>query len=508
MKSSIEEYYETVDVLIDQLKENKRPYQLIEKVMDKIQTENLWQKGVESILQVGNQLSFDSDDLALKLLNAHIVGRSQVADKIGSLSNASFSEEGERLFDTFDEAREYFEARFDLPVTHFEQLSEEMKKYAFTVSNIVREDIVADISSKVLAAYDEGISFHKFKKSLREGEFQKEIEELTDKKLELIYTQNMNSAYSYGRYQGLIQAVDIFPNWEYITIGDNRVRSSHRALQGIVRRYDDVFWQSHCPPNGYRCRCVVEVTSEEPNGKGIPKWDKATLDKAFENGVYPKSLELGKEIKVSRGFDYNVGEMNGWVKDRIKQMNTTISKIPTRTSFFSNTSPLRDWDKNKDVLAAGTNYSQLENGIELAKNRLLADSKSSIVFEGGKQCFFDKNGNIVGSDFDYILEHISTVEKKGKRVFDQAKWSSRAELVDRIQEIVEKGDIVEDIERYGKSKQIVIARKYVKNVKLNGENTPVMIIAEYPKNEKDSIPILTTIYTIGDLETRTGVWIK
>ena len=95
-----------------------------------------------------------------------------------------------------------------------------------------------------------------------------------------------------------------------------------------------------------------------------------------------------------------------------------------------------------------------------------------------------------------LFRSISTSEKgKSKqRLFDEMKWKSRAPLVDVIKDIIETGDIVEDIERYGKSRQLVLSRKYVKNVKLNGESTPVMIIAEYPKFEKDSIPTLTTVY--------------
>ena len=427
------------------------------------------------------------EDLALKLLNAQIIGRSQVVNKVDSLESASFGIQDEVIFSTFQEAEEYLQARFNISHDMFVQSSNEIKQYAFSVSSLAREDSLAQLSQKLLESYDEGISFASFKKSLQDGKLNSEIADLTDRQLNLIYTQNMNSAYSYGRYQGLIQAVDIFPNWEYITIGDKRVRPSHAALNGTIRKYDDPFWRSHYPPNGYACRCVVEVSTEDPNGEGIPKWDKEHADIAFEKGGYPKAFELGKKINPDEGFDHNIGDMQGWIKDRISKMNT-ISNA-TRTSFFTNTSPLKNWDKNKNAISTGTDYAQLKDGIEKAKDHLRGDI-------GVYETIFDKKGNMVGSDLNYVLDHISTSEKgkSKKRVFDETKWKSRAKLVDVIKDIIETGDIVEDIERYGKSKQIILSRKYIKNVRIDGENTPVMIIAEYPKFEKDSIPTLTTVY--------------
>ena len=484
-----EEYYKTVDDLIENGTSSlkKELSKLQKDIWKGVQDEAFWEDGIESVLQIGNNFELESDAVALKFLNAQIIGRAQIVDKVESLQSASFASQGKVLFDSFAEAREYMESRFNLPATVFHQTSQEMKKYAFTVASIVREDILLNVSDKLLESYDRGFSFNSFKKSLKDGKLQKELEELTDKQLELVYTQNMNSAYSYGRYQGLMEAVDIFPNWEYITIGDNRVRASHKALNGTIRRFDDPFWKSFYPPNGYRCRCVVEVSTEEPTGKGVPIWDKETVDKAFEDGIYPKNFQLGKTLKPDYGFDHNIGEMNGWVKDRIKKNNAITTG--TRTSFFTNTNPLKNWDKNKNVLSAGTDYSKLDKGLEKAKDHLKGDI-------GVYEVVFDKKGNMVGSDFDYILEHISTSEKgKSKqRLFDEMKWKSRAPLVDVIKDIIETGDIVEDIERYGKSRQLVLSRKYVKNVKLNGESTPVMIIAEYPKFEKDSIPTLTTVY--------------
>jgi SPP1 gp7 family putative phage head morphogenesis protein len=55
----------------------------------------------------------------------------------------------------------------------------------------------------------------------------------------------------------------LLPNLRYQTVGDQRVRPTHAALDNIVRPVDDSFWLSYMPPNGWNCRCTVEQLQEE-----------------------------------------------------------------------------------------------------------------------------------------------------------------------------------------------------------------------------------------------------
>ena len=48
---------------------------------------------------------------------------------------------------------------------------------------------------------------------------------------------------------------DILWGYRYSTVGDNRVRDDHAALEGIVLPKDDPFWLKFYPPNGWSCRC-------------------------------------------------------------------------------------------------------------------------------------------------------------------------------------------------------------------------------------------------------------
>lgn len=44
---------------------------------------------------------------------------------------------------------------------------------------------------------------------------------------------------------------------QYRTVGDKRVRRSHRMLHGITLPITSKFWNEYFPPNNWNCRCTV-----------------------------------------------------------------------------------------------------------------------------------------------------------------------------------------------------------------------------------------------------------
>ena len=81
-------------------------------------------------------------------------------------------------------------------------------------------------------------------------------------RLKTIYSVNMQTAYQTGRYKTQYENVDNRPYWEYVAVMDASTRPEHAMLNGLVYRYDDPFWQSFYPPNGWRCRCRVNALSD------------------------------------------------------------------------------------------------------------------------------------------------------------------------------------------------------------------------------------------------------
>lgn len=90
--------------------------------------------------------------------------------------------------------------------------------------------------------------------------------------LETIFRTQSQVAYGAGRWQAdqdpEIQS--ILWGYEYSTVGDDRVRPEHKALDGVRLPKDDPFWKRFWPPNGWSCRCTVIPIFDEVEIKRAP----------------------------------------------------------------------------------------------------------------------------------------------------------------------------------------------------------------------------------------------
>lgn len=93
----------------------------------------------------------------------------------------------------------------------------------------------------------------------------------------------------------------LFPNLKYRIQGDDRVRKEHEKLKDIIRPIDDKFWDSNYPPNGWRCRCFVVQTAEDPTtDKNMPDIGPEDVKPEFKINV-GKSGEVFKETDANKG---------------------------------------------------------------------------------------------------------------------------------------------------------------------------------------------------------------
>jgi SPP1 gp7 family putative phage head morphogenesis protein len=119
--------------------------------------------------------------------------------------------------------------------------------------------------------------------------------------LEDLYRTSMAMAYSAGRLNVLREPeIDrILWGFEYATVGDDRVRPNHVAMDGVRLPKDDPWWGTNFPPNGHSCRCTA---LEVFHGEDIARSDQV---------VRPELVEVDGQIAVpiaDESFRFNPGD--------------------------------------------------------------------------------------------------------------------------------------------------------------------------------------------------------
>lgn len=210
---------------------------------------------------------------------------------------------------------------------------------SFTVAKAMRKDILQDIRDIVEKAMEEGLTFQQFKKELEpklkaKGWWGKvavgdstgaEVVQLGSVwRLKTIFRTNIQTSYMAGRYKEQIDNTDNRPNWQYVAVMDRRTRPSHAMLNGRIFPYDDPFWDSFYPPNGWGCRCRVRALSDEnieERNLGVDKSDGQLSEElrlvSKKTGelkpvaVYTDPLTEHK-ISPDVGWNYNPGKIKDW----------------------------------------------------------------------------------------------------------------------------------------------------------------------------------------------------
>lgn len=237
------------------------------------------------------------------------------------------------------EAIQYFESKGHKISFRWQDTWREAHARAFTVVGVTKADLLADIKAATAKALAEGQSKAQFRQGLEDtlkrkgwwgkgdivnpdtGEVRKG-ERGSASRLNLIYRQNMQSAYNAGRYKQQMESAAVAPYLRYMAVMDAKTRPSHGAMHGLVYRYDDPIWQTMYPPNGWYCRCRVETLSERAFRRGGYDLQDSDGDE-ISTEVIIRNSETGqpepRTVKGYRmpggqyyfpdaGFDYNPGQ--------------------------------------------------------------------------------------------------------------------------------------------------------------------------------------------------------
>ena len=247
------------------------------------------------------------DLLAKHLAAANLLGRAQVAQDVYRKTGKrlpiatsskmpaaiSFAEADDSATVGFsldlpaDGAANYLRALTPVTRYTFDGLTDQYRRDAFTVAGTSDVRLIAKIRDQLADVLQGGGTRADFTKAVAKLTTEAGVEQLNAFTLDTVFSTNMAKAYSLGRYEQLTDpdVQDVLPFWQYMTVGDDRVRPEHAVLDGFQARSIDPVWRKIYPPNGFNCRCIV-----------IPLLEEEAGDQASEGGL--ERLPLLARAKV------------------------------------------------------------------------------------------------------------------------------------------------------------------------------------------------------------------
>ncbi|OQX12819.1 MAG: hypothetical protein BWK73_13975 [Thiothrix lacustris] len=229
------------------------------------------------------------------------------------------------------EAIKYFESKGLQLTDSWNELMGGQHIPVLTVAHLGKLDVLQRVYSELRNALHEGLTEAEFERRLTPvlqaaGWWGKAIDadtgEITQTypgssravqygspaRLDLIYRQNLQTAYMVGRYQGLSEGRHSHPYWQYIAIKDSRTRPSHAALNGRVFRREDPAFDSLYPPNGWNCRCRTRPLSDsrlKREGLEVDSSAGKLIDATVPAGRYPDGSPKTAEVTGIRTGRYD-----------------------------------------------------------------------------------------------------------------------------------------------------------------------------------------------------------
>lgn len=215
----------------------------------------------------------------------------------------------------FAEQVAFFRRKVNVPTRGWWDLQRADHAHGFMVAGAFKADLLEDFRQAITDAIERGTTLDTFKRqfdtivqrhgwSYRGGR---------DWRARVIYETNLRQSYNAGRWAQLtspdMRQVRPYLQYRHNDRGISRnPRPLHQSWHGLVLRYDDPWWKTHAPQNGWGCKCGIRALSEAD----LRRLGKAGPDRAPDDGTYewvsPDGVRHEIPNGIDPGFDYNVGE--------------------------------------------------------------------------------------------------------------------------------------------------------------------------------------------------------
>jgi len=240
---------------------------------------------------------------------------------------------------SFREQIEFFRRKVPLPSDSWTQLYTAGHDHGFVVAGANRENLVTDFMKAVDEAIAQGKSINSFRKNFDQivAAHGWDYKGSRNWRSKVIYQTNLNTSFAAGRRAQLLEMTKTHPYWMYVHSDAVRdPRPEHQAWHGMVLRWDDPFWRTHFPPNGWGCQCEVRALTERQAramGKSGPDTaPKIAMREVTIGSTGPSPRTVKVPAGIDPGFEYAPGATsargsNGYLQRQAQQSMFTAPNL-------------------------------------------------------------------------------------------------------------------------------------------------------------------------------------
>lgn len=366
----------------------------------------------------------------------------------------------------FKEQIEFFRRKANVPTNSYADIYNNEHDYAFVVAGANRNALLNDFRAAVDKAISEGTTL---------DEFRQDFAEIVEKhgwsyngsfnwRTRIIYETNLNSSYQAGRYQQLRDTK--FPYLEYLHSDYvEHPRELHESWNHLVLDFNDPWWNTHFPPNGYGCQCRVRGRTKgdlKRMGKNGP--DTAPVITCVDR-VIGENSGNPRIVRVPEGIDPSFEHIPG--QSRLDTfVPNPLDSDPTLKRGVPSVRAADEWPSIREV----SKKRLLEKGLteEDYANIFLNEFGATLT---NPAIFKDVAGEAL-----VIGKQLFTVSKTGElKVTKRGREQFLLLLADSLKLPDEIWTRMEYFDHLQKS---VVRRRYISRFMIDGEIKPMLAVFE------------------------------
>lgn len=365
----------------------------------------------------------------------------------------------------FLEQAEFFRRKLNLPTESWTDIYSAEHDWAFVVAGANRDALVADFRAAVDKVIADGVTIEQFRKDFdaivaRNGWSYNGGRNWRSR---VIYNTNLYSSYQAGRYEQLMAVREERPYWRYLhNDAVENPRIIHEGWHDLILRWDDPWWDTHFPINGWGCECGVEALSEydlKVMGRTVdtaPPINYETKEIGKRSPLGPRTVRVPEGIDP--GFEYTPGRsrLQSAVPTPTQRINTPAA-IPSNRARSKLPAPQRVPESSR--LPEGLNPIRYVHEFlkEFDADQVPAVYKDVIgeALVIGRSMFENAAGELALGEQGPLMRLLSYALQAPDEI-----WT-------RIENIADKP---------------VVVRRYISQLLLPGEVDPLSIVLEFGAN--------------------------